>query len=457
MAKKDKRQDGNVQNREIYARMNFLYQAANFLATLTPGGVTKAPLPPNKGKQKSCSTCGCTHQRVPKEGDLQETSARTGATAVSAAAAAAALPTADDLIAEARVPPVPSSSITTAETLGSEATHDSDLMDFQLEGTAKGAEPKLNRKARRQLEREQLVQARQKCRQRKQKEQQQQQQSQQPQCQTSSADVEERSDDTPMVAVMEENSDENTSAGATLVATTVETPKLARSAPTRGRLRRRRNRLAHHFPSLLPLSVDSMNGQCHCYNNRHKVSTTAKASPALATAAKEHDSSVHQFEGVGSYAFSRMARFYTAALREIGRKNVIRMDPMVKRTLCRRCDSLLIPGVSAIVRIEAKPQLNTRVTCKACGTSRSYFCMTGRGIQGDRFEISSMTTEVSSTSASQAPSSQRHKNKNPPSTSTPATPTVADQSSEDPASIPVEKVASPPVTDSSSTAMEIDG
>jgi hypothetical protein len=35
MAKKDKKAEGAVQNREIFQRMNFLYQAAMYMATLT--------------------------------------------------------------------------------------------------------------------------------------------------------------------------------------------------------------------------------------------------------------------------------------------------------------------------------------------------------------------------------------------------------------------------------------
>lgn len=34
----------------------------------------------------------------------------------------------------------------------------------------------------------------------------------------------------------------------------------------------------------------------------------------------------------------------------------------------------------------ATPQLHTLVTCTACGTFRRYFCMPGRGVEGDRWE-----------------------------------------------------------------------
>ncbi|KAF9157125.1 hypothetical protein BG015_000018 [Linnemannia schmuckeri] len=62
---------------------------------------------------------------------------------------------------------------------------------------------------------------------------------------------------------------------------------------------------------------------------------------------------------------SGTARFYASTLMEVGRKNVIRI-----------CE----------VRVEATPQLNTRVICTACGAFRRYFCMPGKGIEGDRWE-----------------------------------------------------------------------
>ncbi|KAG0333503.1 hypothetical protein BG004_000805 [Podila humilis] len=44
-------------------------------------------------------------------------------------------------------------------------------------------------------------------------------------------------------------------------------------------------------------------------------------------------------------------------------------------------------AVSNIVLFSiAKPQINTMVTCKSCGTFRRYYCMAGKGIEGDRYE-----------------------------------------------------------------------
>ncbi|KAH7059254.1 hypothetical protein BKA57DRAFT_529883 [Linnemannia elongata] len=83
---------------------------------------------------------------------------------------------------------------------------------------------------------------------------------------------------------------------------------------------------------------------------------------------------------------SGTARFYASTLMEVGRKNVIRIGPTIKRSVCQRCEALLIPSISCEVRVEATPQLNTRVICTACGAFRRYFCMPGKGIEGDRWE-----------------------------------------------------------------------
>ncbi|KAI1316091.1 Ribonuclease P protein subunit p21, partial [Mortierella claussenii] len=96
------------------------------------------------------------------------------------------------------------------------------------------------------------------------------------------------------------------------------------------------------------------------------------------------------------HPLSGTARFYASTLREVGRKNVIRIAPVIKRTICRRCEALLIPSVSCEVRIQGTPQLHTVVTCTSCGVLRRFYCMPGKGIEGDRWEAEetlSATTE----------------------------------------------------------------
>ncbi|KAM6963012.1 ribonuclease P protein subunit p21 [Aplochiton taeniatus] len=45
-----------------------------------------------------------------------------------------------------------------------------------------------------------------------------------------------------------------------------------------------------------------------------------------------------------------LARFYCFTQKTIARRLVLRQDPSVKRTLCKRCCSLLVPGITATSR-----------------------------------------------------------------------------------------------------------
>ncbi|MEQ2268013.1 Ribonuclease P protein subunit p21 [Xenotaenia resolanae] len=49
-----------------------------------------------------------------------------------------------------------------------------------------------------------------------------------------------------------------------------------------------------------------------------------------------------------------LARFYCFTQKTIARRLVLRQDPSVKRTLCKKCCSLLIPGVTATTRQRSK-------------------------------------------------------------------------------------------------------
>lgn len=45
-------------------------------------------------------------------------------------------------------------------------------------------------------------------------------------------------------------------------------------------------------------------------------------------------------------------------------------EPAVKRTICKRCQSPLIPGKTARVRLISKPTKAIKWTCLACGNNR---------------------------------------------------------------------------------------
>ncbi|NP_001290673.1 ribonuclease P protein subunit p21 [Esox lucius] len=69
-----------------------------------------------------------------------------------------------------------------------------------------------------------------------------------------------------------------------------------------------------------------------------------------------------------------LARFYCFTQKTVAKRLVIRQDPSVKRTLCKKCCSLLVPGVTATVRqrsTKRKKRL-TVLRCISCGQTKTF-------------------------------------------------------------------------------------
>ncbi|KAI0633229.1 RNAse P Rpr2/Rpp21/SNM1 subunit domain-containing protein [Trametes polyzona] len=67
---------------------------------------------------------------------------------------------------------------------------------------------------------------------------------------------------------------------------------------------------------------------------------------------------------------AELSRSYIGTLRTVGQKTMVRMDPTLKRTLCQKCDTVLLPGTTSSVRVNAmrshgKAVVYTCLTCKA--------------------------------------------------------------------------------------------
>lgn len=76
---------------------------------------------------------------------------------------------------------------------------------------------------------------------------------------------------------------------------------------------------------------------------------------------------------------ANLSRFYLSHLRSIAMKSVIRLDPSIKRRICKRCDAFLAPGVSCTERIENKSKNGKKpwadvliVECNACGAMKRF-------------------------------------------------------------------------------------
>ncbi len=56
----------------------------------------------------------------------------------------------------------------------------------------------------------------------------------------------------------------------------------------------------------------------------------------------------------------------------LSKKTVKKLDPSLKRTLCKGCGGLLQPGTTARVRVRSKRQKHVAWTCLACGYVRRF-------------------------------------------------------------------------------------
>ncbi|ESO87442.1 hypothetical protein LOTGIDRAFT_204481 [Lottia gigantea] len=67
-----------------------------------------------------------------------------------------------------------------------------------------------------------------------------------------------------------------------------------------------------------------------------------------------------------------LCRFYTKTLKAIARRLVLRLHPNIKRTICKNCFLLLIPGVTTITRIKGKKDKYSETKCLGCGFKIHY-------------------------------------------------------------------------------------
>ncbi|KAJ3404387.1 hypothetical protein CcCBS67573_g03497 [Chytriomyces confervae] len=69
-----------------------------------------------------------------------------------------------------------------------------------------------------------------------------------------------------------------------------------------------------------------------------------------------------------------LSRFYAQSMKTVAARMVLRMDPQVKRTICKGCCSLLIPGMNALVETKDSnagvPHVIT-TTCTLCSRTKN--------------------------------------------------------------------------------------
>ncbi|KAI9253165.1 RNAse P Rpr2/Rpp21/SNM1 subunit domain-containing protein [Sporodiniella umbellata] len=66
------------------------------------------------------------------------------------------------------------------------------------------------------------------------------------------------------------------------------------------------------------------------------------------------------------------SRYLNSNMKSISAKMVIRLDPHLKRTICKRCDTTLLPSRTSTNRIKSSPVTTLVTTCKICKTKKRF-------------------------------------------------------------------------------------
>lgn len=66
------------------------------------------------------------------------------------------------------------------------------------------------------------------------------------------------------------------------------------------------------------------------------------------------------------------ASYFSNNMVACAKKAVLRMEPNLKRTICKCCQSPLIPGETARVRVVSKPIKGIKWTCLTCMNTKRY-------------------------------------------------------------------------------------
>lgn len=65
-----------------------------------------------------------------------------------------------------------------------------------------------------------------------------------------------------------------------------------------------------------------------------------------------------------------LGRLYSYQLKQVAQRVVVRMDPIVKRTICKKCSSVLIPGKTSQVFIDKK-ETECKTICQFCSRAKT--------------------------------------------------------------------------------------
>ncbi|KAI7892499.1 uncharacterized protein EV154DRAFT_189195 [Mucor mucedo] len=66
------------------------------------------------------------------------------------------------------------------------------------------------------------------------------------------------------------------------------------------------------------------------------------------------------------------ARYFNNNMKQITSRLVMRLDPSVKRFVCKRCETPLLPAITSSTRVKSKPVVTAVTTCNICKAKKTY-------------------------------------------------------------------------------------
>lgn len=73
-----------------------------------------------------------------------------------------------------------------------------------------------------------------------------------------------------------------------------------------------------------------------------------------------------------SWIENSVSDYYTYISVNVAKKSLFKIEPQVKRYVCKGCEGLLLPGVTARVRVLKKPASVIEWRCLKCQTCKKY-------------------------------------------------------------------------------------
>lgn len=113
-----------------------------------------------------------------------------------------------------------------------------------------------------------------------------------------------------------------------------------------------------------------------------KKSQTKVAQPPKTIQHKDHYARVSYLYQASNLLLTEgkpiLSSGYSRSVDLVAKKTVMKLSPGIKRTLCKKCHNLLVPGITQTTELQNDSKSNTRKsdvlvhTCMVCNTSKRF-------------------------------------------------------------------------------------